>query len=76
MSGGAWLLFFLFLIGGPLASIIWFCMSWSKFKGSIPFTPEYKKRKGMLIVSAVVTGVIVAIYLVIMAIYGATVFFA
>ena len=76
MSGGAWLLYFVFLIGGPLASIVWFCLSWSRFKSTIPFTPEHKKRKTMLIISAVVAGVIVAVYLTIMAIYGVTVFFA
>ena len=76
MSTFGWAVFFFMLVGGPLASILWFCFSWSKFKSSIPFTPEYRRKKIRLIVSAVVAGIVMAIFLTIMAIYGVTVYFA
>ena len=60
----------------PLLSIIWLCLSWSRFKETVPFTPEHRKKKVHLIVAAVMTGIFVSIYLVIMAIYGVTVYFA
>lgn len=76
MSAMGWAIFFLTLVGGPLTSILWFCFSWSKFKSCIPFTPEYRKSKIRLIVSAVIAGIALAMFLIIMAIYGVTVFFA
>ena len=76
MSTIAWAIFFFMLVGAPLTSILWFCFSWSKFKSCIPFTAEYKKKKIRLIISAVVAGVTMAIFLTIMGIYGVTVYFA
>ena len=64
------------LVAGPVASILWFMFSWSKFKSCIPFTQEYEKKKVRLIVSAVVAGIMLAVFLTIMVIYGVTVFFA
>lgn len=76
MSGAGWILFFAMLIGCPLAGILWFCTSWSKFKSTVPFTPEHGKRKVMMIISAVFAGITLGAFLTIMAIYGVTVFFA
>lgn len=64
------------LIGVPLAAILWLCSRWSKFKSSIPFTPEYDRNKKMLIGAAVLAGIVLTVFLIIMAIYGVTVFFA
>lgn len=64
------------LILVPLMSIIWMCLSWSRFKETIPFTPEHPKKKVMFIISAVITAIVMSIYLVIMGIYGVKVFFA
>ena len=64
------------LILVPLLSIIWLCLSWSRFKETVPFTPEHRKKKVRLIIAAVITGIFVGIYLVIMAIYGVKVYFA
>lgn len=72
----AWFLYFFMLMAAPLASILFFCSSWSKYKNSIPFTPEHDKYKKRLIVSAVVAGIVLAIFFTIMAIFGVTVFFA
>ena len=76
MSAFGWAVFFFMLICGPLVSILWLCFSWSRFKSCIPFTPEYKSKKIQLILSAVVAGIIMAIFLTIMTIYGVTVYFA
>ena len=64
------------LIIVPLISIIWMCMSWSRFKETVPFTPEHNKKKVMFIIAAVITAIVMIIYLVIMGIYGVKVFFA
>lgn len=64
------------LIVVPLLSIIWLCVSWSRFKETIPFTPEHTKKKVMLITAAVFTTIVMTIYVIIMAIYGVKVFFA
>lgn len=64
------------LVGAPLMSIIWLCLSWSRFKETVPFTPEHQKKKIRLIVAAVIAGIFLSIYVVIMAIYGVKVFFA
>jgi hypothetical protein len=64
------------LILVPLFSIIWLCTSWSRFKETIPFTPERQKKKVRLITAAVVTGIVMAIYVTIMTIYGIKVYFA
>ena len=64
------------LILVPLLSIIWLCMSWSRFKETVPFTPEHRKKKVRLIIAAVITGIVMAIYVTIMAIYGVKVYFA
>ena len=64
------------LIIVPLISIIWLCLSWSRFKETVPFTPEHRHKKVMLIIAAVITAIVMAIYCVIMGIYGVKVFFA
>ena len=64
------------LIIVPLISVIWLCLSWSRFKETIPFTPEHTKKKVILIIAAVITTIVMAIYITIMAIYGVKVFFA
>ena len=64
------------LIVVPLLSIIWLCMSWSRFKETVPFTPEHTKKKVMLIIAAVFTAIVMTIYVIIMAIYGVKVYFA
>ena len=64
------------LILVALMSIIWMCLSWSRFKETIAFTPEHSKKKVMFIISAVITAIVMTIYLVIMGIYGVKVFFA
>ena len=71
-----WVCITLVLLGLPLSSVIWLCLSWSRYKETVPFTPEHKKKKLRLIIAAVIAGILVSIYLVIMAIYGVTVFFA
>lgn len=76
MSTIGWAIFFFMLIGGPVASILWLCFSWSKFKSAVPFTAEYQRNKVRLIISAVVAGVVMAVFLTIMAIYGVKVYFA
>lgn len=73
---GKWLCITLVLVGLPLASIIWLYLSWNRYKETIPFTPEHEKKKVRLIIAAVLAGILVGLYLVIMAIYGVTVFFA
>ena len=60
----------------PFTSIIWLCLSWSRFKETVPFTPEHTQKKKRLIIAAVVAGIFVSIYVVIMAIYGVKVYFA
>ncbi len=64
------------LIVVPLISIILLCISWSRFKETVPFTPEHSKKKVRLIVVAVFTGIVMAIYVTVMVIYGVKVFFA
>lgn len=64
------------LVGAPLISIIWLGISWSRFKETVPFTPEHTKKKTRLIIAAVICAIFVGIYLIIMAIYGVKVFFA
>lgn len=76
MSTLYWALSFFMLIGGPFASILWLCISWSKYKSCVPFTPEYSRKKKWLIISAVVTSVVMTVFLTIMAIYGVKVYFA
>lgn len=76
MSGFILIAFFASLILVPLASILWMCSCWNKFKTSIPFSAEYDKRKRRLIVSFVVLGIVMTIFAVIMALYGIFVFFA
>ncbi len=73
---GKWLCIVLVLLGLPLSSIIWLYICWNKYKETIPFTPEHDKKKVRLIIAAVVAGILVSIYIAIMAIYGVTVFFA
>ena len=64
------------LVAAPLMSIIWLCLSWNRFKETVPFTPEHDKKKVRLIIAAVIAVILVGIYLVIMGIYGVKVFFA
>ena len=64
------------LIAAPLISIIWLYLSWNRFKETVPFTPEHSKKKVRLIIAAVIAGIFVSIYLIIMAIYGVKVYFA
>ena len=45
-------------------------------KETVPFTPEHSKKKVRLIIAAVIAGIFVSIYVVIMAIYGVKVYFA
>ena len=71
-----WVCITLVLLGLPLGSIIWLYLSWNRYKETIPFTPEHKKMKIRLIIAAVLAGILVTLYAVVMAIYGATVFFA
>ena len=71
-----WVCITLVLLGLPLASVIWLYLSWHRYKETIPFTPEHKKMKIRLIIAAVLAGILVTLYAVVMAIYGATVFFA
>ena len=71
-----WVCITMVLLGLPLASIIWLYLSWNRYKETIPFTPEHKKKKIRLIIAAVLAGILVTFYAVIMAIYGVTVFFA
>ncbi len=71
-----WVCITMVLLGLPLASIIWLYLSWNRYKETIPFTPEHKKKKIRLIIAAVLAGILVTLYAVIMAIYGVTVFFA
>ena len=71
----AWI-FLISLVVMPLTSIIWLYLTWNKFKETVPFTPEHSKKKRRLIVVAVITAIILAIYVVIMTIYGVKVFFA
>lgn len=76
MGSILWIIMYFMLLGGPIASIVWLCSSWSKYKSTVPFTPEHDKQKTRVIVAAVVAGVIMTVFLTIMAIYGVTVFFA
>ena len=71
-----WVCITLVLLGLPLSSIIWLYISWNRYKETIPFTPEHEKKKVQLIIAAVLAGILVSLYVVIMAIYGVTVFFA
>ena len=64
------------LVAAPLTSIIWLYLSWTRFKETVPFTPEHQKKKVRLIIAAVIAAILVGIYLVIMGIYGVKVFFA
>jgi uncharacterized Tic20 family protein len=64
------------LVGAPLTSIIYLYLSWTRFKETIPFTDEYRKKKIRLIIAAVIAGILVTIYLIIMGIYGVKVYFA
>lgn len=64
------------LIVVPLVSIILLCFTWGRFKETIPFTPEHSKKKKQLIVVAVMTGIVMSIYVTVMVIYGVKVFFA
>ena len=68
--------FLISLIIIPLISIIWLCLSWSRFKETVPFTKEHTRKKVMLIIAAVITAIVMAIYITIMAIYGVKVYFA
>lgn len=64
------------LVAAPLISIIWLYLSWNRYKETVPFTPEHNKKKIRLIIAAVIAGIFVSIYVVIMAIYGVKVYFA
>jgi predicted secreted protein len=64
------------LVVAPLASIIWLYLSWNRFKETVPFTPEHDKKKRRFIIAAVIAGIFVCIYIVVMVIYGVKVFFA
>ena len=71
-----WAAIFAAFLGAPLISVIWLYLSWNRYKETIPFTPEHQKKKVRLIIAAILAGIFVGIYLVVMAIYGVTVFFA
>lgn len=64
------------LVAAPLISIIWLYLSWTRYKETVPFTPEHNKKKVRLIIAAIIAGIFVSIYVVIMAIYGVKVYFA
>ena len=64
------------LVAAPLTSIIYLYLSWNRFKETVPFTPEHNKKKVRLIIAAVIAGIMVAVYGVIMGIYGVRVYFA
>ena len=64
------------LVVAPLTSIIYLYISWNRFKETVPFTPEHSKKKDRLIIAAVIAGIFLAVYIVVMAIYGVRVFFA
>ena len=64
------------LVVAPLTSIIYLYLCWTRFKETIPFTPEHTKKKVRLIIAAVIAAILVGIYLVIMGIYGVKVYFA
>ena len=64
------------LVVVPFLSIIWLYLCWTRYKETIPFTPEHDKKKIRLIIAAVIAGICVSIYVVIMAIYGVKVYFA
>lgn len=64
------------LVAAPLTSIIWLYLSWNRFKETVPFTPEHKRKKIRLIIAAVIAAILVGVYLVIMGIYGVKVVFA
>lgn len=71
-----WAVIFLAFLGAPLVSLVWLYLSWNRYKETIPFTPEHQRKKVRLIIAAILAGILVGIYLVVMAIYGVTVFFA
>lgn len=75
MGAFTWFIYFFMLMAGPLVSILWFCSNWKKYKNTIPFTPEHDKYKKRVIVSAIVGGIVLAIFFTIMGIFGVTVFF-
>jgi uncharacterized Tic20 family protein len=64
------------LVLAPFTSIIYLCLSWSRFKETVPFTPEHSKKKVRLIIAAVLAAIFVGTYIAIMAIFGVKVFFA
>ena len=71
-----WLCIIAVLVGAPLGSAIWLYLSWNRYKEAVPFTEENKKQKARLTVAAVIAAVMVGFYLIVMGIYGVTVFFA
>lgn len=71
-----WLCIIAVLVGAPLGSVIWLYLSWNRYKETVPFTEENKKQKLRLTVAAVIAAVMVGFYLIVMGIYGVTVFFA
>lgn len=76
MANLGWVIFFAALLGGPLVSVIWLLISWSRYKETVPFTPEHSKMKKRLTIAAIIAGIMVSIYIIIMAIYGVKVYFA
>ena len=74
------LFIWIFMIGGlllaPIGSIIYFLYSWSKYRDAIPFTEEKKRRKIQFIIASILASICVGIFIVVMTIYGVTVFFA
>ena len=71
-----WLCIIAVVVGAPLGAAIWLYLSWNRDNETGPFTEENKKQKARLIVAAVIAAVMVGFYLIVMGIYGVTVFFA
>lgn len=64
------------LIIMPVLSVIYLYFSWNRFRAAVPFTPERDKERIRLIIAAVITGIVLSIFVAAMAIYGVKVFFA
>lgn len=71
-----WAFIIIGLVLAPLTSILYFLLSWAKYRDAIPFTEEKKRRKTQFIIASIIAGIMVVFYVTVMTIYGVTVFFA
>lgn len=71
-----WAFIIIGLVLAPLTSILYFLISWAKYRDAIPFTEDKKRRKTQLIIASIFLTIAMGIFITVMSIYGVTVFFA